>query len=182
MARRLDHLALDDEESGDLTTVVETPRGSRNNYKYDSSCQALRLGAQLPEGLAFPFDFGFFPSTLGEDGDPLDVLLLLDTPVPAGCIVTARLIGVIEVEQKEGSRPWKRNDRFLAVGSHSRNYTGVVGLRDLRPHLLDEIEAFLVHYVTMAGKKVRIAGRVGPRRARQRLKVGERAWQKKSLH
>lgn len=178
MITRLDQLALEDEESGDLTIVVETPRGSRNKYKYDSSCHALRLGAQLAEGLAFPLDFGFFLSTQGADGDPLDVLLLLDAPVPPGCIATARLIGVIEVEQKEGSGPWKRNDRFLAVGSQSGSYANVAGLRDLRPHLLDEIDAFLVHYVTMAGKDLRITGHAGPRQARQRLKVGERAWQR----
>lgn len=179
METRLDRLALEDEDSGDLTIVVETPRGSRNKYKYDGSCHALRLGALLPEGLAFPFDFGFFPSTLGEDGDPLDVLLLLDTPVPPGCIVNARLIGAIEVEQKEGSGTWKRNDRFLAVGSQSSNYADVARLQDLRPHLLDEIEAFLAHYVTMAGKKLRIAGRAGPRQARRRLKAGQRAWQRR---
>src|SRR5882762_6601294 len=95
----LDRLPLVDKESGDFTVVLETPKGSRNKYRYDAKCQAIRLSATLGEGLAFPYDFGFFPSTRGEDGDPLDVLLLLDHPIPPGAVSTARLIGVIEVDQ-----------------------------------------------------------------------------------
>src|SRR5215216_5034582 len=91
----LDCLPLVDEDSGDLTVVVETPKGSRNKYKYDPAQGVMRLGATLGQGLAFPFDFGFFPSTRGEDGDPLDVLLFLETAVPPGCVATARVIGVL---------------------------------------------------------------------------------------
>jgi len=81
-------LPLRDRETGDITVVVETPKGSHNKYKYDANCRALRLGAVLGEGLAFPYDFGFMPSTLGDDGDPLDVLLFLDHGVPPGCVAT----------------------------------------------------------------------------------------------
>jgi inorganic pyrophosphatase len=85
-------LPVRDRETGDMTVVVETPKGSQNKYKYDPACGgALRLKAVLGEGLAFPYDFGFVPSTLGEDGDPLDVLLFLDYGVPPGSIATARL-------------------------------------------------------------------------------------------
>src|SRR5688572_27457334 len=94
-------LATRDRETGDVAVVVETPKGSHNKYKYDPDCRAFRLGAVIAEGLAFPHDFGFIPSTLGEDGDPLDVLLFLDHGVPQGCVVTARLIGVLEVRQRE---------------------------------------------------------------------------------
>src|SRR6476646_1898876 len=100
-APTLDRLPLVDAETGDFTIVLETPKGSRNKYEYDAACHAIRLNATLGEGLAFPYHFGFFPSTVGEDGDPLDVLLFLDTAVPPGCVATARLIGVLEVEQKE---------------------------------------------------------------------------------
>ena len=78
-----------DAKTGDVTVVVETPKGSHNKYRYDPDCRALRLSAVLGEGLAFPYDFGFVPSTLGEDGDPLDVLLFLDHAVPPGCVATA---------------------------------------------------------------------------------------------
>ena len=68
--------------------VVETPKGSRNKYNYDPDCDCLdRSNSDLPEGMSFPFDFGFVPSTLGEDGDPLDILIL-DAPVVPGCVMT----------------------------------------------------------------------------------------------
>jgi inorganic pyrophosphatase len=174
--RTLDRLPLVDGETGDLTVVIETPRGSRNKYTYDPEGDVLRLGAVLAEGLHFPFDFGFFPSTLGEDGDPLDVLLLLDTAVPPGCVATARLIGVIEIEQKEQGISWRRNDRFVAVATHAHSYSELSDLGGLRPHQLDEIEAFFLHYTAMNGKTLRVLRRGGPKRAHQRLKAGVRAF------
>ena len=79
-------------------------------------------GAVFGEGLAFPYDFGFFPSTVGEDGDPLYVLLFLDAAVPPGWVATARVIGVLEVEQMEGRGSWRRNDRFFAVATHAHSH------------------------------------------------------------
>src|SRR5215831_2713463 len=134
----LDRLPLVDKETGDYTVVLETPNGSHNKYKYDPECAAIRLGARLAEGLAFPFDFGFFPSTRGDDGDPLDVLLFLDDPLPPGCVATARLIGALEVEQREAGKPWERNDRLMAVATHAHTHETVKKLADLRPHLLPE--------------------------------------------
>jgi inorganic pyrophosphatase len=177
--RTLDRLPLVDKATGDFTVVVETPKGSRNKYKYDPACSALRLGAVLGEGLAFPHDFGFFPSTLGEDGDPLDVLLFLDSGVPPGCVAAARLIGVLEVEQKEKRKPWTRNDRFIAVGSHAHAHQRMRHIDDLRDHLLPEIEAFFSHYVGLDGKELRVVRRSGPRRARKLLKAGAKAFKAK---
>jgi inorganic pyrophosphatase len=169
--KTLDRLPLVDRETGDYTIVLETPKGSRNKYKYDAACKAIRLSATLGEGLAFPYDFGFFPSTRGEDGDPIDVLLFLDDAVPPGCVATARLIGVLEVEQKEQGKPWLRNDRFFAVATHAHTHQRLRRLNDLRPHLLPEIESFFVHYAGLNGKKLRIVRRSGPGRARKLLKA-----------
>jgi inorganic pyrophosphatase len=174
----LNRLPLKDKETGDLTVVIETPRGSRNKYAYDPSCNSIRLGAVLAEGLAFPYDFGFFPSTLGDDGDPLDVLLLLDTAVPPGCVATARLIGVIEIEQKEKGGSWEQNDRFIAVATHAHTHREIRRLAELREHLLEEIETFFTHYAGMNGKKLRILRRGGPQRALRRLKAGVKAFRK----
>jgi inorganic pyrophosphatase len=179
-AKTLDRLPLVDEETGDYSVVLETPKGSRNKYKYDAKCEAIRLGATLGEGLAFPYDFGFFPSTLGEDGDPLDVLLFLDNAVPPGCVATARLIGVLEVEQKEQRQAWQRNDRFFAVATHAHTHQTLKHLDDLRPHLLPEIESFFTHYAGLNGKKLRIVRRSGPKRARKLLKAGAKAFKAKS--
>ena len=128
----LDSLPLVDEETGDYWVVLETPKGSRNKYKYEPEFGAIKLSATLGEGLAFPYDFGFFPSTLGEDGDPLDVLLFLDAAVPPSSLATARLIGVLEVEQKEHRAPWKRNDRYFAVATQAHTHQALKHLDDLR--------------------------------------------------
>jgi inorganic pyrophosphatase len=73
-----------DAKTGTLRVVIETPKGSRNKYNYDPDCDCMELGTVLPEGMLFPYDFGFVPSTLGDDGDPLDILVLMDPPVVPG--------------------------------------------------------------------------------------------------
>ena len=165
-------LPVRDRATGDVVVIVETPKGSRNKYKYDPSYRALRLGSVLAEGLAFPYDFGFVPSTRGEDGDPLDVLLFLDHAVPAGCVVTARLIGVLEVRQRKGAGEWKRNDRFFAVATHTLSHAHLHTLGDLRPRLLEEIEAFFKHYVGFKGDSLEVVDRQGPERAEYLLQRG----------
>jgi Inorganic pyrophosphatase len=79
-----------DRNSGDLRIVIETPKGSRNKYKYEPECDCLELTNVLPEGMIFPYDFGFIPSTIGPDGDPLDVLVFMDAPVVPGCVIRSR--------------------------------------------------------------------------------------------
>src|ERR1022692_1989775 len=88
----LSESATFDQETGDLRIVVETPKGSRNKYKYDPACDCLELATALPEGMVFPYDFGFVPATIGQDGDPLDVLVLMDAPVAPGCVIRGRLL------------------------------------------------------------------------------------------
>jgi inorganic pyrophosphatase len=99
MGSRHAALAPFDEKTGALNVVVETPKGRRNKFKFDERLELFTLTKVLPSGAVFPFDFGYVPATKGEDGDPLDVLLLMDEPVFVGCLVAARLVGVIEVEQ-----------------------------------------------------------------------------------
>jgi inorganic pyrophosphatase len=172
-APSLADLPVHDRETGDLTVVVETPKASRNKYKYDAECRALRLSAVLGEGLSFPYDFGFIPSTLGEDGDPLDVLLFLDHGVPPSTVVTARLIGVVEIRQRtRKDKQWTRNDRLFAVATHAHDHQHLKTLADLRPHMLDEIEAFFTHYAGLNGKQLEVLARKGPRRAAKLVKAG----------
>jgi inorganic pyrophosphatase len=183
MARRLSSLSLldlpiRDRETGDVTVVVETPKGSHNKYKYDAKCHTLRLGAVLAEGLAFPYDFGFVPSTLGDDGDPLDVLLFLDHGVPPGTAVTARLIGVLEIRQRRGKERWRRNDRFLSVATQAHAHQHLRTLADLLEHLLDEVEAFFLHYASVNGKRLEVLARKGPQRAERLLKAGARRFKR----
>jgi inorganic pyrophosphatase len=102
-------------DGGDLRVIIETPQGSRNKFDYDAELGLFKLGGVLPAGAVFPFDFGFVPSTTGGDGDPLDVLVLMDEAAFAGCLVEARLIGVIEAKQTERDGKTTRNDRLVAV-------------------------------------------------------------------
>lgn len=167
-----------DKETGDLRIVVETPKGSRNKYDYDPDCDCLQLAKVLPEGMVFPYDFGFIPGTLGDDGDPLDVLILMDAPVVPGCVITARLIGAIEAEQKEKKANWIRNDRLIAVATHAKTYETAKSLEDLRPHLVEEIREFFVDYNKLEGRKFDAKAEVGPGKAMGLIEKGIKQFKK----
>ena len=134
----------------------------------------FRFKAVMPEGNLFPHDFGFIPSTLGEDGDPLDVLVLLDVPLPVGCLLSARPLGVIEAEQRERDGKTERNDRLLAVATKARTHAHVHRLEDLRPGLLDEIEAFFGHYNALSGRRFNACGARRPRAGARARRGGHR--------
>ena len=166
-------------EKGELRIVIETPRGCRNKYSYDPECDCMQLSTVLPEGMVFPYDFGFIPATLGEDGDPLDVLILMDEPVVPGCVIRARLIGAIEAEQKEKGEGWRRNDRLIAVATHAQTHDGATTLADLRPHLMTEINEFFVTYNKLRDRKFKSKREAGPAKARNLVRAGMKLFKKK---
>ena len=155
-----------DPETGTLNAIVETPKGRRNKFKFDERRCLFVLGKVLPAGAVFPFDFGFIPSTRGGDGDPLDVLVLMDEPAFPGCLVPARLVGVIEAEQTEEGET-VRNDRLLAVAEESNAHREVRSIGQISASLLDEIEHFFVSYQAIEGHVFRPTGRYGPDRAKR---------------
>jgi inorganic pyrophosphatase len=152
--------------SNDVQVVVETPRGSRNKFKLDAATGFYKLNHVLPAGMVFPYDFGFVPSTLGEDGDPLDVLLLMDEPTFVGCQLEARLVGVIEARQSEEGESF-RNDRLIAVATEAQAFRRIRKISDLDPRLLKQIERFFAEYNEQRGKKFEPLARHGPRTARK---------------
>ena len=152
------------DEKGNVNAIIDTPKGSRNKFKYDEKSGLFKLGGALPLGAVFPFDFGYIPSTKGGDGDPLDVLVLMDEPAFTGCLVVAKLIGVIEAEQTE-DKETTRNDRLIAVASDSRNHSHVRFLGDLTNNLIHEIERFFISYNETKGKRFTVLGRSGRERA-----------------
>jgi inorganic pyrophosphatase len=166
-------------ETGAVHVIVETPKGHRNKLKYDEKLQIFKLSGVLPVGSSFPYDFGFIPSTRAEDGDPLDVLLLLDEPAPVGCLVEARLIGIIEAEQTEEGETF-RNDRAIAVAENSKTYTDVRSLNDLNKHLIDEITHFFASYNEARGKKFDVLAIKGPQSAMKLLEKSRTAKPRKS--
>ena len=166
-----------DDSNDILNAIVETPKNSRNKFKFDSERGLFKLKTLLPVGAVFPFDFGFIPSTIAEDGDPIDVLILMDEPVAVGTLIEVRLVGIIEAEQTEKSKNGKettRNDRLIAVSSVSYNYSEVRSLNDLNENLLDEIQHFFISYNEGRGKKFKVLGRYGPKRALELVKQAEK--------
>ena len=160
-----------------VNAVIETPQGSRNKYKYEESIRLFTLSKVLPAGSQFPFSFGFIPRTLGEDGDPLDVLVLADEPVPVGCVVPARLIGVLEAEQGEGKET-VRNDRLIAVASESGDHADLKSFKNINSNLLKEMEHFFVSYHELSGKMFKILKCRGPAGAKKALRAGEQLYRK----
>jgi inorganic pyrophosphatase len=131
------------------------------------------LKGVLPIGSNFPFDFGFLPSTLGSDGDPLDILLLMDEPAFPGCLIPSRLIGVIEAEQTENNKVI-RNDRLIGVADKSALHKDIKSFNDLNKNLLPEIEHFFISYNKMRGKEFKLLGENGPKKAMVLIEEGER--------
>lgn len=155
-----------DPDSGDLNVIVDTPKGSRNKYSFDEKLGRFKLSGVLAVGHVFPYDFGYVPGTLGGDGDPLDVLILMDEPAFVGCFVRSRLIGVIEAEQTELDGETMRNDRLIAVASSSPTHNEITSINDLDETLVDQIEHFFVSYNEAKGKRFVLLRRYAARKAR----------------
>lgn len=171
MAATLDTLGTFDGE-GRVRVVVEATAGTRSKHKYDPGIGAFELHHVVPAGTAFPLDFGFMPSTRGEDGDPLDVLLFADEPTSLGVVVPARLVGVLKGTQAKGGKDGVRNDRFLAVAVTSHTFSHWTRLADIPPKLLDELEAFFVSYNAQRGVRFQPQGRGDENEATALLRRG----------
>ncbi len=162
LPHRLDAAALT------CRALIESPAGSRAKFDFDPESGLYQLKRVLPAGLSFPLDFGFIPSTLGEDGDPLDILVLSEAALPVGCLVSARLLGVIEAEQTEevdGSPNTVRNDRIVARLEQSSAFRNVDGLGQLGPGFAEEIQRFFEAYNDMRGNRFDLVAVAGPDRA-----------------
>jgi inorganic pyrophosphatase len=162
-----------DPQTGHLNIIVDTPRGSAIKFKYDVSNRIYTISHILPPGTVFPFDFGSIPSTLAADGDPLDVIVLMEEGSFAGCLVPVRLVGVLEAEQTQEGKT-QRNDRLIGVAVASRLYEKTRTLKDLPVRRLTEIEHYFVSYNKERGRKFRPRGRFGPARARALVRKGEK--------
>jgi inorganic pyrophosphatase len=162
---------LDDKEL--IQVIIETPKGSRNKFAFDHDQKVFELKKVLPAGMTFPHDFGFIPSTKAEDGDPTDVLVLMDEPAYPGCLIKCRPIGIIEGEQSEKKKK-ARNDRIVAIERQTHEYAHIKHVDDLGKRFVVELENFFVNYHEMDGKKYRILDVRGPGEARRRIKAGTR--------
>lgn len=138
-----------------LNVIVETPRGSQNKYDFVPEFKAFKLKKTLPMGSAFPFDFGFVPGTKGEDGDPLDVLVLMEEASFPGCLVECRIVGVLEAEQKDKGEKSIRNDRIVAIANMSSLFKGITNIKELNENMVKQIEEFFIDYNKDEGREFR---------------------------
>src|SRR5436190_6098023 len=152
--------------SGDVLVVVETPKGSPSKLAYEPAYGSFVLKKILPAGMVFPYDFGFVPSTRAEDGDPVDVLILMEAALAPGTVVEARLIGMLHAKQLEGRR-WKRNDRLIAIARESRAHSDARSVSDLSASLRHDLTSFFIAYEEILGTRFEAGGFAGPRKAEQ---------------
>lgn len=156
-----------------LRVVIETPKGSRNKFAFDADEHIFALKKVLPTGMTFPYDFGFVPSTIADDGDPVDVLVLMDEPAFPGCVLSCRPIGVIEGEQGNEKKK-ERNDRILAVERDAHSWAETKTINDLGKQFCRELEEFFVGYHKLSGEEYRVLGMKGPDQARKLIKAARR--------
>ncbi|MCW2923511.1 MAG: ppa [Thermoleophilia bacterium] len=137
-----------------LDMVVEIPKGSRNKYEIDHERHVVRLDRRLFSATTYPADYGFFPDTLAEDGDPLDALVLLEEPTVPGCYVEVRPLGVLWMEDEQGP-----DAKVICVAANDPAYEGADNITDLPSSLLAEIRHFFDVYKDLEpGKRTSIAG------------------------
>lgn len=153
-----------------IDIIVETPKGSHAKYTYDTATRFFKLKKLLPEGMVFPYDFGFIPNTVGGDGDPLDVLLLWESGSFAGCQVACRIIGAINATQQEEGDKRVRNDRYIAVPEASKQYKGVKELKDIAEDRLGEIIQFFINYTAIEKKGFEYKGKLTAKEAWEQIK------------
>lgn len=137
----------------EVNAVIEIARGQTNKYEYDKQLNVFRLDRNLYSPVHYPGDYGFIPSTLSADGDPLDVLVLVDAPSFTGCVMTVRPVGVLKMID-QGSE----DEKVLAVGLHNPVFRDVKEYTELYPHLLREIEHFFTVYKELEAKATKVRG------------------------
>nr|WP_287130205.1 inorganic diphosphatase [Candidatus Cyanaurora vandensis] len=138
---------------GLLSVMIEIAGGSHNKFEFDKDLGVFALDRVLYSSVYYPADYGFVPNTLGDDGDPLDAMVLMDEPTFPGCLITARPIGVLGmIDGGEG------DEKILCVPVKDPRYSNVKSLADIAPHRLDEIAEFFLTYKRLEKKSVEITG------------------------
>jgi len=150
-------------DNGDVHVVVETTRGSAAKLKYEPKLQVFTLSKPLILGLTYPYDWGFVPSTSGDDGDPVDALVLHDAATAPGLVLKCKIIGVLQVAQREKGKKSIRNDRLIAVPRDSHREKSDKDARDLPKEVRKEIEKFFVATDELDDKELEFLGWKGPK-------------------
>ena len=154
-----------------INVIIETPKGCGNKYTYDPETQFFKLSKILPQGLMFPLHFGFIPGTKGEDGDPLDVLVLMDEPAYPGNLIECKVLGVIEAEQTEKDGRTMRNDRLIASAIESHRFKDFEEITDIDKYFIEDIVKFFITYNELSRKVFKPLGNKDSQTAISLIKV-----------
>jgi inorganic pyrophosphatase len=164
-------------EDGDVYVVVETPRGSRVKFDYDPNLKAFTLSKSLLTGLTYPHDWGFVPSTKADDGDPIDIMVVHDAATFPGIVLTCRVIGILQIEQKTKGKS-ERNDRLFAVPRDSHSEQALKDVSDLSKPIRQELEKFFKATDELEDKTLTMIGWQGPKAAMQAIKDASKSFKK----
>jgi inorganic pyrophosphatase len=159
--------------------VVETPRGARAKLTFEPGLEAFVLSKSLMLGLSYPYDWGFVPSTLADDGDPLDAMVLHDVATSPGLVLRCKAIGVLQVAQTIGDRR-ERNDRIIAVPKESHREAEMDDVKALPAEVKDELERFFAATTELEAKAVKFIGWRGPKAAEKLIRTCQRAFKTKN--
>jgi inorganic pyrophosphatase len=171
MVSDLTRLPLRDEK-GAFHVVIESPRGSTVKLKYEPKLGTFAVGRPLTQGLRYPFDWGFIPSTQGPDGDPLDALVYWDVATWPGVVLPCRPLGVLQLdEKKKKGKGRERNDRLLMVPLAALRAEHLTSQEDLSRREREELEHFFLTVVAFSNKEARILGWKGPAAAEKLIKA-----------
>jgi len=152
------------DQHGNFNFVVETPRGAVIKLAFDATQAVFVFRRTLQLGVAYPYDWGFIPSTRAPDGDPLDAMLIFDAPSWPGVVIPTKVIGVVRLTQKESGKKRERNDRVMLLPSEDPRYEDV---KDLPKRDRKELEQFFVTMTEMTDKEITVDGWEGPKAAEE---------------
>lgn len=157
-----------------IDVIIETPKGSTQKYNYDPEAHFFKLKKILPSGMAFPYDFGFVPGTKGEDGDPLDVIVISEFHSFPGCMIESRIIGGFKAFQSKetGKKEKIRNDRFLAIPAESVIFEKIKSIDDLPKRIIKELEDFFINYNEVQGKEFEATEKLSAEKSWKLIKSG----------
>jgi inorganic pyrophosphatase len=132
----------------EFEVVIEIPKGSRNKYEVDHDSGRVKLDRYLYTSMAYPLDYGFIENTLGEDGDPLDALVLLPEPLFPGILVDARPVAMFQMTDEAGG-----DDKVLCVPAGDKRWDHIQDVGDVPAQILEEVKHFFVHYKDLEPNK-----------------------------
>ncbi len=154
-----------------VRVIIEIPKNSSNKYEYDGELGVFRLDRALYSPMHYPGDYGFIPGTLAEDGDPLDIIVMVDEPSFTGCLMEVRPLGVLKmVDAKENDQ------KILGVPNRNPRFESIHTIEQVFPHIRREIEYFFTIYKELQGAKAEMNGWGGPSEARRVINDSRRAY------